>query len=540
MKTPILRFTLYAIIIYLTCGTLNLAIAATQSSGGDGTHFCGVIDGQSDKQHSDQFPNRRYARTLAANLNTGEPRTVRMIYFLPNDRSYRADVVQRMKDEILRVQTFYAEQMGVHGYGKVTFRVETDFQGEPIVHRVNGQHSDRYYLNNTAETVEKEIRQAFSIFSNIYFIVIDNSIDAIGRGDRYTVGVGGRGKKNGGYALVPSGFEWDVAAHELGHAFGLWHDFNDDIHIMSYGTARNRLSLCSAEFLSVHTYFNSDIPIEEGQSPIIELTSPRTYPPGSESIPVQLKVSDSEGLHQVFLFTSVKFTTGTGFYEVKACQTLANKREEIVEFLYDGVIPSVPGSSLSRPSAHLIHVEAIDTDGNVSEIDEVITASVLEVDIPDKALRAIIEKALGKPLGARITTSDMEALTRLVARRGDIRDLTGLEFASYLTSLTLDEQQISDITPLANLTGLEWLDVSGSEISNISPLANLTHLEGLNLWGNQISNISPLAALNRLETLYLGGNQVSNISALANLTQLEKLILSDSQISDITPLGNLT
>ena len=64
--------------------------------GESATHVCGVIDGQWDKQHSDPYPNRRYARTFAANLNVGEPRTVRMIYFLPNDRPYRTDVVQKM------------------------------------------------------------------------------------------------------------------------------------------------------------------------------------------------------------------------------------------------------------------------------------------------------------------------------------------------------------------------------------------------------------------------------------------------------------
>ena len=83
--------------------------------------------------------------TVEANLNVGEPRTVRMIYFLPNDRPYRADVVQRMKDEIRFVQTFYAQEMQAHGYGNITFRVETDSQGEPVVHRVDGQHPDSYY-----------------------------------------------------------------------------------------------------------------------------------------------------------------------------------------------------------------------------------------------------------------------------------------------------------------------------------------------------------------------------------------------------------
>ncbi len=82
------------------------------------------------------------------NLNVGEPRTVRMIYFLPNDRPYQAKVVQKMKDEMRNLQTFFAEQMPTHGYGKKTFRFETDHKGEPKVHRVDGLHSNSYYLDN--------------------------------------------------------------------------------------------------------------------------------------------------------------------------------------------------------------------------------------------------------------------------------------------------------------------------------------------------------------------------------------------------------
>ena len=87
MKNQILRFTLYAIMVYLIDCTLKTAVA---------------------------------------DMNVGEPRTVRLIYFTPNDRPYRASVVQRMKDEIRKIQTLYAEQMGSHGYGETTFRVETD------------------------------------------------------------------------------------------------------------------------------------------------------------------------------------------------------------------------------------------------------------------------------------------------------------------------------------------------------------------------------------------------------------------------------
>ena len=367
MKKELLRFTLYAIIIYLTYGTLNPALAATQSSGGSATHVCGVIDGQWDKQHSDPYPNRRYARTFAANLNVGEPRTVRMIYFLPNDRPYRTDVVQKMKDEILKAQTFYAEQMEAHGYGKVAFRIETDPQGEPIVHRMDGGHPDTHYLDNTLSTVPDEVDETFDLNANVYLIFIDNSTNLIGRGGAAAVGgVGFRWGKNSGYTLVSGELSFGFVAHELGHVFGLLHDFRDDAYIMSFGPGWNRLSACAAEFLSVHPYFNLNTPIEEGKPPTIELISSRTYPAGSQSVPVRLKVNDSEGLHQLLLFvTAIEPHSTAGFTELRACRGLTGDRDTIVEFDYDGVIPSDGFTNLSDPAIHPIYVEAVDTDGDV-------------------------------------------------------------------------------------------------------------------------------------------------------------------------------
>ena len=50
MKKHLFRFTLYVIIVYLTCGMFNPVVAATRPFGENGTHFCGVIDNQSNKQ----------------------------------------------------------------------------------------------------------------------------------------------------------------------------------------------------------------------------------------------------------------------------------------------------------------------------------------------------------------------------------------------------------------------------------------------------------------------------------------------------------
>ncbi len=49
MKKELFRFTLCSLIAYFTVGTLNPAAAATQPSGENGAHYCGVTDAHSNK-----------------------------------------------------------------------------------------------------------------------------------------------------------------------------------------------------------------------------------------------------------------------------------------------------------------------------------------------------------------------------------------------------------------------------------------------------------------------------------------------------------
>ena len=83
-------------------------------------------------------------------------------------------------------------------------------------------------------------------------------------------------------------------------------------------------------------------------------------------------------------------------------------------------------------------------------------ADGLEVIFADKTLEAAVRKELKKSKG-QLTRGDLKKLEGLVAQGEGIRSLSGLEHATSLTGLSLEDNQISDLSPLASLTNLTML-----------------------------------------------------------------------------------
>ena len=264
---------------------------------------------------------------------------VRIIYFLPINRSAQHDIDTKLDTLIKDVQQFYAEQMQNHGFGRKTFSFETDTTGKAVVHHVNGKFTDRYYNTGTFDKVTEEIEERFSLSTNLYLISINTGSEKI---DVHWCGKGGIHGTTGGKALVPAsgscfvgdhGFE--TAAHELGHAFGLDHDFRDDTYMMSYGDNRDQLSYCAAEWLNAHRYFNThDTSFNEPTT--LEMLTPLALP--HNVIRFRFEAADADGLHQAQLIIPVAIGDPADGVKLHSCKVLDSEINRI-EFTTTEVTP---------------------------------------------------------------------------------------------------------------------------------------------------------------------------------------------------------
>ena len=456
-------------------------------------------------------------------LNVGEPRTVRLFYFLPNDRPYRADVVESMKTGILEVQSFYAEQMAAHGHGNTTFNIETDAQGYPIVHRINADYGDSHYVNRGY--TEGEIARAFDTSKIISAIVMDISSFRI-RGQ-------GIGNKSSGWLMVFKDWDWFTAAHELGHAFGLQHDLRDNTDILSYGKSDRStatLSACAAEFLSVHPYFDSSIPLEIETRPTVELVSPTTYPAGAESVTIRVRVRDDSGLHQVMLFVIPNNPLQATTMELKMWQKLDGETETVVEFNFDGRVPSESDNTdpethrtLANTNQHEIRVMAVDTEGNWFTsnftLEEGVAQEIL-IPLSDRTPQvrdAIVAAVPGVNSANDVTAAHLGTITSLSVRS---RDITALRSGDF-----------------DGLTALTTLSVGGTKLSSLPAVIfdNLPTLTELYLGGNNDLNSLPSGIfddLPALKKLYLNENGMPSLRSgiFDNLTVLKKLNMSYNEL----------
>ena len=161
------------------------------------------------------------------------------------------------------------------------------------------------------------------------------------------------------------------------------------------------------------------------------------------------------------------------------------------------------------------------------------------VTIPDLNLRAAVRSAIGKPSGA-LNNVDMLKLDQLTANFAGIADLTGLEWASNLTTLSLAGNSISNLSKIQNLPSLGSLTLDSNPLSNLSQLSTLTNLVQLSLVGDSVSNLTFLSNLGGLSLLNLNDNLITDLSPVSLLTNLNYLFLGQNLLTNISPLLTLT
>ncbi len=424
-----------------------------------------------------------------------------------------------------------------HGFGRKTFELETDDSGHTAVHHVIGKFDNSHYGRGTLSKVDEEIPYTPN---NVDLIWIDIDDD---EGFSQIGGAGGGDSHSGRASVTATNFgtapplvyidAWVAIVHELGHAFGLPHDYRSDRYMMSYGDfiLKDQLSKSAAEWLDAHRYFNTE------QTSIDHLLTVQMLSPSLESPPNSIRlnfsVRDPDGLHTARLITNSIDPGKEQADKVLDHTSLDGERDAEIEFVT---------TELAARSQN-VALYVMDTFGNFIrtqfEIDVASLRATSEtVTIPDPELESAIRENLNLPSGS-ITQLDILDLTTLAASNYRIKDLTGLEHATNLKYLDLNENQISDLSPLNELVRLRSILVIRNQITDLIPLSDLTELSELWAWDNQINDIAPLSKLTYLTNLQVGGNQVEDLSPLDGLTKIRILGLQYNRIRDITSLARL-
>ena len=386
---------------------------------------------------------------------------VRLIYFVPSDKSIDqggTPVIgqgwdERIRNLMVKTQSLYEREMEEHefvdasGKGK-TFLLERDQDGVIVVHKIHGNEDAAKYRENP-ENIENELffyggapfsaakEDIYLIFVETdEFLTSDSKVCGQGIALHHDTGPFPFFIKNpaGLFGIATVAFndkciadsqrykeKFDtVIQHELGHAFGLRHDFRDDpfsdvfdkyvmrhpskILTNNFGT---KLSELAAEWLNHHRAFN------EVQGP---LNSNTTFIRNNPKIPGQVSVMDTDGIGSVQVIKPVIVDHGA---DESLIGGQSEKTANNFGLIFDptSVSTKVNGNDININMNDKILLQAIDKHGNITRLKNVALN-----DLPDKNVGLLIPKVV---------------LTEVTLAGGTVSlELTGANYTANLSTIT--------------------------------------------------------------------------------------------------------
>lgn len=191
---------------------------------------------------------------------------------------------------------------------------------------------------------------------------------------------------------------------------------------------------------------------------------------------------------------------------------------------------------LAPDTSYHIEVQAYDSEGQLLFSAETTETTEKSPEGPvvqfnDDKLRDMIKEQLG--LSRDIRASDMERLQDLFLADMDIKDLTGLEYASNLMYVYIfNNESELDLSPLSGLSIFD-LSIENTKLKSYEKIAEMENLVSLSIRNNQLKDLSFLKGSEQLAYLDLSHNKIKNLSAFSNLDELEELVLHDNQIEHL-------
>ena len=270
---------------------------------------------------------------------------VRIIYVLTEGKEPSPKITRKLDRTIREVQKFYADEMERHGFGRKTFKFETDENGKAKFYLIKEDQIKNFDLSNhlciaviegdtltylpEINRLPPENKNPFSYTSN------ENGI------------FGAEGTTYGEIVSVYTNktkFDWRTIAHELKYAFPRL-DWRHRVHKyernrvkrffsrlnskMAWGKLRVEVSKCEAEWLDKCRFFNPGKPFFDKPP---EITLNVSLMDTTKSRNLQFDVSDEDGVHQVQLFSPID--PDLQFYKnnLQGCRLLKGKKNASVEF----------------------------------------------------------------------------------------------------------------------------------------------------------------------------------------------------------------